>query len=87
MKTPKKYTINQRVSRIEKAIGEIYILLQAVNEKADNIAENKWSINKLMNNGVHIESVFISGIMLGFLYNEDQNIDTGDKEYIITITF
>ena len=46
MKTPKKYTINQRVSRIEKAIGEIYILLQAVNEKADNIAKNKWSIKQ-----------------------------------------
>ncbi len=40
MKAPKKYTINQRISRIEKAIGEIYILLQAVNEKADNNAQN-----------------------------------------------
>lgn len=40
MKAPKKYTINQRITRIEKAIGEIYILLQAVNEKADNNAKN-----------------------------------------------
>jgi hypothetical protein len=46
MKTAKKYTVNQRISRIEKAIGEIYILLQAINDKADNIAEGKFITKK-----------------------------------------
>ena len=40
-----------------------------------------------MNNGVHIESVFISGIMLGFLYNEDEDFANQKKQYIITICF
>lgn len=35
MKTPKKYTVNQRVKRIEKAIGELYILVHKIIDKIE----------------------------------------------------
>ena len=38
-----------------------------------------------MINGVHIQSVFIAGVMLGFLYNEEEDLINKRKEHIITI--
>jgi hypothetical protein len=35
MKAPKKFTVNQRLSRVEKAIGELYILIHRIVEKIE----------------------------------------------------
>jgi uncharacterized membrane protein YbjE (DUF340 family) len=40
-----------------------------------------------MNNGVHIQSVYISGVLIGFLYNEEEDLINQKKEYILTICF
>ena len=35
MKVPKKYSVNQRLHRCEKAIGELYILIHRIVEKIE----------------------------------------------------
>jgi hypothetical protein len=35
MKTPKKYTVDQRIKRIEKAIAELYILVHKIINKIE----------------------------------------------------
>lgn len=37
MKTPKKFTTNQRLTRLEKAIGEIYVMIHHI---ADRIKDD-----------------------------------------------
>lgn len=38
-------------------------------------------------NGIHIRQVFITGVMLGFLYNEEQDINDGKNYNVLTICF
>jgi len=35
MKTPKKYTVDQRIKRLEKAVGELYILVHKIINKIE----------------------------------------------------
>ena len=37
----KKYTVNQRISRVEKAIGELYILIHKIVEKIEPTEKNE----------------------------------------------
>lgn len=43
MKTPKKYTVDQRIKRIEKAIGELYILVHKIINKIEPNSEPETS--------------------------------------------
>tara|TARA_R110001632_G_scaffold117527_1_gene229627 strand:+ start:333 stop:494 length:162 start_codon:yes stop_codon:yes gene_type:complete len=43
MKSPKKYSINQRLTRIEKAVGELYVMMHHIAnriEPTENQSEN-----------------------------------------------
>lgn len=35
MKAPKKYSVQQRLKRIEKAIGELYIMIHHIADKVE----------------------------------------------------
>ena len=36
MKTPKKYTTNQRLTRLEKAVGELYVMIHHIADRIEN---------------------------------------------------
>ena len=39
-------------------------------------------------NGIHIEQIFVSGVLLGFLYNEDYDYsETIIEQRVITLCF
>ena len=38
-------------------------------------------------NGIHIRQVFVTGVMVGFLFNEEYDITTNHNYKIVTICF
>ena len=40
MKAPKKYSTNQRLTRIEKAVGELYVMIHHIAARIEPAQEN-----------------------------------------------